>query len=249
MGAYFEYRGKNSREMHLRVTGINNYASPSKKVLIYDLDGRDGSLIRDTGCWEDRLVTITVKIMAKSTALFNKYADDLVEWLQADITPSKLVISDNVYVYYMASCINKLDISRTLKDLGEADIIFECKPHKRDVDGDIIIDVVKNKNIDIINPYSYISSPVYKIYGTGKITLTLNGEKVTFDIPTNYYQEYPLIVDTDLMDVYKIADGGTKNFNDCMIGYWEDLLLKGNKNILKITGCTSATVIPRWRKI
>ena len=41
-GFHFTYDGENSKSHKLVVTGVDDYALPQKKVITYDIDGRDG---------------------------------------------------------------------------------------------------------------------------------------------------------------------------------------------------------------
>ena len=52
-GFHFTYDGENSKSHKLVVTGVDDYALPQKKVITYDIDGRDGSLLYDTKAFEN----------------------------------------------------------------------------------------------------------------------------------------------------------------------------------------------------
>ena len=68
-------------------------------------------------------------------------------------------------------------------------------------------------------------------------------------------EDYPAILDTDLMDAYRhLESGSVKNLNRSMVsGYWEDLWLPKDSTdveIIKVNGTIkSITMDARWRKL
>ena len=75
-GFHFTYDGENSKSHKLVVTGVDDYALPQKKVITYDIDGRDGSLLYDTKAFENRLVKIQVKLMCEIQAALDNAKSD-----------------------------------------------------------------------------------------------------------------------------------------------------------------------------
>ena len=64
-GFHFTYDGENSKSHKLVVTGVDDYALPQKKVITYDIDGRDGSLLYDTKAFENTPYNITGPAIVK----------------------------------------------------------------------------------------------------------------------------------------------------------------------------------------
>ena len=253
-GFHFTYDGENSKSHKLVVTGVDDYALPQKKVITYDIDGRDGSLLYDTKAFENRLVKIQVKLIANSKEEFNAYAEDIVRWLQDDVDFKPLILSDNPNYYFLASCINKIAISRTLITVGTATLVFECKPYKFYCIGDEPRELSEGKTL-IVNPSPYISHPLIKFVGNASFIIKVGDQDpVQFEGLVGT-ENYPVILDTDLMDAYRhLESGSVKNLNRFMVsGYWEDLWLpkdSADVEIIKVNGTIkSITMDARWRKL
>lgn len=253
-GFHFTYDGENSKTHKLMVTGVDDYALPQKKVITYDIDGRDGSLLYDTKAFENRLIKIQVKLIANNKEEFNAYAEDIARWLQNDIDFKPLILSDNPDYYFLASCINKIAISRTLITVGTATLVFECKPYKFYFVGDESQELSEGETL-IVNPSPYISHPLIKFVGDASFIIKIGDQDpVQFDGLMGT-EDYPAILDTDLMDAYRnLESGSVKNLNRFVTsGYWEDLWLPKdytNIEITKISGVIkSITIDPRWRKL
>ena len=243
---YFNYKGIDSRSFKIRVNKVNNLATPKRKAKAVPVDGRNGDLLFDTGAYENRLVTLECQVIAKNHDEMNFLAEEIAYWLQGEVNYYPLTLSDNVETYYEASCISNIDIERVIKTISKFHITFECKPFRRDKIGDFDVEVT-GSNSKLFNPTKFVSTPLYKLYGTAEgVTIQINNKPVN----TIKKIEGNLIIDTDLMDIWKVDDNGTKlNKNSQLEGFFEDLWLEKEVNDVKITGIDKVIIVPRWNKI
>lgn len=253
----FTFRGKNSyKDFGILISKPFSIPVPERRVTYETIPGRHGTLTFDDGTYGDIALTIECAfvndnyksqandikawLMGPSDKLILSDEDDKYYLAQVvnkfDITqsirtfgefpvvfnckPFKYSVDDAFYVIFDEIVTRN---SLALNPLGSYSY----------VNGGIINNNISVRQNDInsvvINNKSTIDSlPLFKIYGSGSITLTLNSK----DIILSNVSEY-VVVDSVLMDSYK--DIELKN-ND-MIGEFP-LLISGN-NLITWSGTVS----------
>ena len=127
------------------------------------------------------------------------------------------------------------DTERTATRKGKFEIVFTCESYMYRVDGQ------DEKEIGeyLYNPYME-SQPVYKIYGSGEITLEVNGNQVTAEVTEQ------LNIDTKLEICYNAAN---EISNAALTGKYEGLYLKEGDNNFKYTEGFKVALVPNWREL
>lgn len=97
--------------------------------------------------------------------------------------------------------------------------------------------ILTSSGVELNNFGSYEANPIIKIYGTGTITVTVNGKSFTVKNISNY-----VVIDSELKECYKDGTNMGKN----MTGDYP--ILSIGKNVISWTGAVSKIELtPRWR--
>lgn len=237
---YFTYGDFDSRDLKgIRVRKVDSLSIPKRSIQSLPVQGRDGNLIIDNGSYENRLIKIEIQIITSSTKQINHIAEELAYFFQYDMDYKPLTLSEDPTVYFEGICTNNIDIGRTIKTIGSAQLIFEAKPYKRMLDGDKKISLIANSAI--FNPTRYDSRPWIKIIGDGDIELLIGSQKVMLKgVSTS------IIIDSDSMEC--IGPNGNSE-NDKMYSKYPTLTYGENKISKQSGNVSKIEIVPRWRKI
>ena len=238
---YFEYNGTSSLDMGLRIESKDVFSAPKYEVDFLEIPGRDGDLIAGPGRYPNVQVTYSVFLPAKSTQELAEKILAVKEWLYEE--PDRYHELTDTYdaeFFRQAVYAGKLDIEDELNRIGVFTISFSCLPFRYSLAG-FRFQTITTSGTAVTNPYITASKPYMKIYGSGDITLTIqgSGKNTTWcftDIDT--YIE----VDSNLMNFYK----GTEPQNDKVVGTGFPQLYRG-RNTISFTGDVSRIdLMPRW---
>jgi phage-related protein len=200
-----------------------------KKIEFIEVDGREnGSLTKEKG-YED--VDFTVE--------FNLLEDEnikpLLRKIKAWIMNAKVVSFTDDYVYRKIKSVEIGDIDNEIEEYGKFQVTFKADPYEYAIEQPITI----TNPVTIMNQGTLHSLPKLTIYGTGNITMQING--ISFQVKgVNPF----VIVDSDLMECYY----NTTPMNDKMVGKFPTF--KEEENTISWTGSVSKIDIEtRWRYI
>ena len=201
---------------------------PENNIDEYELPGRDGNLTIDYKTRKSYILPLECTIMDKSRI------EEVKTWLMN--TASDLIFSWDPDYKYQARIINKIDISQSLKTFGEFPLMFKVQPYKLSIGEELI--TLENAGT-IYNGTGNTSLPIIEVFGTGAITLTINGLSVILTNVVDY-----VTINSDLQDAYK--DTLLKNNN--MSGEFPTLEV-GNNTISWTGTVTKVEITPNWRWI
>jgi phage-related protein len=224
MYPYFIWKGINSLDKNIIVNKLPDHERPDANIEKKPVPGRDGFLTEDYGTYQG-----TVKPCECS--LDNGDADDICSWLTGS---GDVIFSNKPDKIYKAVIINKVPFKKVIPIFHNFIIQFDCQPHANSINNDLI---TLTSPGTIFNPGTANSEPIVKVYGSGNITLTINGININLYNVVDY-----VTIDTFLQDAYK--DTVLKN-ND-MAGDFPELI--PGSNIITWTGSVSKIEItPNWR--
>lgn len=147
-----DFLGKNSyRDFGLYIAESPSIAMPQRRVNYITVPGMNGTLTEDEETYEDIPITVTFNV--KSYDIIS-LSSRVKAWLSGGI--GNLVFSDDPDYYYVAECVNKFDIARTMRVLGKFPVVFNCKPFKKPINDTnyIILDNCISRACSVINPLS-----------------------------------------------------------------------------------------------
>ncbi|MDM5430840.1 phage tail domain-containing protein [Bacillus mycoides] len=220
---------KLGRNYHLCMVDRPKIPTAKKKIEFIEVDGREnGALTKEKG-YED--VNFTVE--------FNLLEDEnikpLLRKIKAWIMNAKVVSFTDDYVYRKIKSVEIGDIDNEIEEYGKFQVTFTADPYEYAIEQPITI----TNPVTIMNQGTLHSLPKLTIYGTGNITIQING--ISFQVKgVNPF----VIVDSDLMECYY----NTTPMNDKMVGKFPTF--KEGENTISWTGSVSKIDIEtRWRYI
>lgn len=206
--------------------------SPKRRVSAIDIPGRDSSLRYDEGTYED--ITIAVECSLASGNIIQKI-DEISAWL-FNSGENDLIFSFQNDKKYIAQVVNSIEFKQVLRYSIKFPVIFNCRPFKYTVLNNLI--TITQSGTNLINPGTIYSLPKINVYGTGDITLKVNGEELKINSLQN-----KIIVDCPLYDCY---DDNLNNLNSKVNGSFP-ILKPGNNLVEWIGNVSKVEILPNWR--
>ncbi|WP_002145576.1 hypothetical protein [Bacillus cereus] len=220
---------KLGRDYHLCMVERPNIPTAKEKVEFIDVPGREnGSLTKKNG-YED----VTFKITFNLLEDYN--IKPLLRRIKAWLLNAKILSFTDDYVYRKIKSVEIGDIDNEIEEYGKFEVTFKANPYEYAIEQPITI----TNPVTIMNQGTLHSLPKLTIYGTGNITIQING--ISFQVKgVNPF----VIVDSDLMECYY----NTTPMNDKMVGKFP--IFKNDENTISWTGSVSKIDIEtRWRYI
>lgn len=228
------YDGDASSDYGMVIAEAPSFDSPVRKQTIFNVPGRNGSIVFQQDAWEDVSRSYRVWI--------DNGFDDLATRVRAfeGMLNSKsgyLRLEDSFEpeVYRLAYYAGGDDFSNVLTAYGEATIKFICRAEKFYKAGEMPIEV--NNSDVIFNPTRYAAKPLIYIEGSGTINISMSGNTISAEV-----DDY-ITIDCESMNAYREAWGVKENKNDKISGSF--LSVMPGDNTVGITGsATKVTVTP-----
>lgn len=231
----FYYNDAASLDMGLLIKEKGSYRGAQRDVTYTSVPGRNGDLIIDNGRWKNINIAYSVALINNTPWSFSELSGMIRKWLLVDQGYKKLWDSYDPGYYRLASFSNEVDLTQELRDVGSANISFNCKPFKYSFTGQEKI-ALSASGENLHNPEACPSKPYIKINGSGTISLSINSATVHLTGVDGYIE-----LDSEIMNAYK----GTTPLNNSMTGSF--LELSPGDNEISWTGSVSSIeIIPRW---
>lgn len=217
---YFTFKNISSKD-YLGIKKLPLIFKAEKDINLIEIEGRDGFLTQDNGSY--RSVVKTVECIIKDLTQI----DFICSWLSG---PGDVIFSNEPDKVYKATIKNQIEFDQLVSTHDYHDFIiqFECQPHKYSLDNSIITLTAPRT---IFNNGTANALPVIKLYGTGVLTLTINGNIVNLTNIVSY-----VTIDSYLMDCYK----DTQLMNNYMTGDFP--ILVPGINAISFTGATKIEI-------
>ena len=226
--AWFTFNGIDSREMGVIVTAMPETVRAERRIESITVAGRNGSLHTDEGVYESYDRTMECALIKRARL------DEITAWL---VGSGEMTFSTEPDKVYRVTIANKISIAQMMRVFQKFQVILDTQPFKYSVNaaGDAL---ELTAPTTIRNSGTVYSEPLITVYGSGDITLTINGA----DFPLYGVQE-SITIDSEMMDVFK----GNTNQNG-KYGGAEFPRFEVGKNEIRWTGNVSKIKIqPRWR--
>ena len=226
--AWFAFNGIDSREMGVIVTAMPETVRAERRIESITVAGRNGSLHTDEGVYESYDRTMECALIKRARL------DEITAWL---VGSGEMTFSTEPDKVYRVTIANKISIAQMMRVFQKFQVILDTQPFKYSVNaaGDAL---ELTAPTTIRNSGTVYSEPIITVYGSGDITLTINGA----DFPLYGVQE-SITIDSEMMEVFK----GNTNQNG-KYGGAEFPRFEVGKNEIRWTGNVSKIKIqPRWR--
>ena len=182
----FIYNEISSKEMGLHLERTPIPIKARQKTRTTEVPNRTESLSEVLEEFEDITYSLTCNITDKSKI------DSIYEWLGG---AGKLIFSNRPDIYYKAICVETITPEFLGVEAYTMQITFTCKPFKYATSNDPI---TLNTPQTLKVGGSYPSAPIYKIYGSGNISLIVNGETLQIKDVSEH-----IVIDTNRLIAYK----------------------------------------------
>lgn len=226
--AWFTFKGIDSREMGVIVTAMPETVRAERRIESITVAGRNGSLHTDEGVYESYDRTMECALIKRAKL------DEITAWL---VGSGGMTFSTEPDKVYRVTIANKISIAQMMRVFQKFQVVMDTQPFKYSVNaaGDAL---ELTAPTTIRNSGTVYSEPLITVYGSGDITLTVNGA----DFPLYGVQE-SITIDSEMMEVFK--DNANQNGK---YGGVEFPRFEVGKNEISWTGNVSKIKIqPRWR--
>lgn len=226
--AWFQFKGIDSRDMGIRVTAMPETVRPERRMESITIAGRNGTLHTDEGVYDsyDRTMECAVIKRAK--------INEIAAWL---VGRGKMTFSTEPDKAYDVTISNKISITQMMRTFQKFMVTMDTQPFKYSVN-----DFGEKQELTapttVFNKGTVYSEPIITVFGSGDITLTINGE----DFPL-YGVVESITIDSERMEVYK----GTANQNSKFGGETFPCLEVGENAISWTGNVTKVEIQPKWR--
>ena len=224
MVPYFIFNNIDSKD-YLIINKLPSIFKAERNIEKIEVEGRDGFLTIDDETYKGAIKSVecTIKDL--------KDIDFLCNWLNGG---GEVIFSNEPEKIYKAVIINQIEFKKVFVNFHSFLIQFEVQPHKYSIGNEIItLESVGT----IFNSGSANSKPIIKVFGTGAITLVVNGFGVVLTNVIDY-----VTIDSDLQDAYK----DSLLMNNYMTGEFSELI--PGTNTISWTGTVSRLeIIPNFR--
>lgn len=226
--AWFTFKGVDSREMGVIVTAMPETVRAERRIESITVAGRNGSLHTDEGVYESYDRTMECALIKRARL------DEITAWL---VGSGEMTFSTEPDKVYRVTIANKISIAQMMRVFQKFQVVMDTQPFKYSVNaaGDAL---ELTAPTTIRNSGTVYSEPIITVFGSGDVTLTINGA----DFPL-YGVEESITIDSEMMEVFK----GDTNQNG-KYGGADFPRFEVGKNEIRWTGHVSKIKIqPRWR--
>lgn len=224
---YCIFKDIGSREIGLYMERCPEKVSPKRRDGSFTVPGRHGDLTTTDGAFEAYIKSVEFIVMdvTRIGEISAHFKDS--GWLTFSNEPDRR---------YKARVANQIEFSHIIKTLKRFAVEFEVQPFSYDIFSPTF---AKTKLFKIFNMGTVESEAIITIFGSGNITLSVNGENVYL---TGIIDKITL--DSEMQNAYR----GTTSMNNRMRMQGEFPVLNVGQNDITWAGnVTKLEIHPNWR--
>lgn len=225
---WFHFKGKDSRDFGILISAAPEKVRAERRVEQVTIPGRNGDLTVDEGTYAPYVISVECSTRG------NENLDEILAWLNG---AGGLILCTEPDKVFRASIYNQISVADMIYLYNSFLLQFRVQPFKYSVNaaGDAL---ELTAPTTIRNSGTVYSEPLITVYGSGDITLNINGNPYPLrNVDGN------ITIDSEMMEVFK----GSTNQNS-KYGGAEFPRFEVGQNEIRWTGNVSKIKIqPRWR--
>lgn len=194
---YFIFKGKNSRAYNITVLSMPDVIRGEENVEQVEVPGRSGVLHISDNTFKPVSKSISCAIRDRQKI------DDICAWL---VGSGDLILSTEPTKVYRAYIGNQIDISAMMKTFQRFLLTFDCFPFKYSVNYNDE-KITLTTPMPLYNRGTIYSQPVITVYGTGSVTVTINGWNYGLNIENGF-----IIINSEIYETYDDTGGKNNNY-------------------------------------
>lgn len=197
---YIVYKGINSDTFdNLIISELSPISSPEMRVDITEIDGADGDIVDELGY---KAYDKSIKIGLRNT----KNIDKIIKFFSGS---GNLVLSNEPDKVYIARIYKKIDYERLLT-FRTAKVTFHVQPFKYALnEAPFVFNITDKAEVKVTNIGFEKSKPIITLYGSGEVTLTING----YDVFTINIDDEYVVIDSMQLEAYKNSTLKNRNMS------------------------------------
>ena len=230
----FVYAGEASSDYGMVIAEAPAFERGKRKTIIYNVPGRNGSVIVQQDAWEDVPRAYKVWLTLDGKQALNEAVDAVEAWLNSVKGYQRLEDNFEPEIFRLAYYNGGDEFSNMAMMAGEGTLRFTCRAERFYKSGEQAITVTNGTKI--YNPTRYTSKPLIHIEGSGTVTVSIGGNTISANV-TDYIN-----IDSDTMNAFRLP---AENKNGDISGNFP--VIPAGAQTIGITGTTTkVTVVPRW---
>ncbi|SCJ99154.1 Phage-related protein [uncultured Clostridium sp.] len=220
------FNGNRSLNLNLFLENYPSIPIANEEYEEVPIEGRNGKLIINKGTYPDKKIPFTFTILSPRIEIdFER----VYEWL-TEIEDNRLIFGREDRCYKVKKVIFG-DIQKEFRSIGEFNVTFLCEPFIQDLDK--TTHEITTSGFKINYDGNAPGDTLIKVYGSGNIQLTINGETMQINNVTDYVE-----IDSELLQV-RNQDGTSKD--DDTLG--DFILFTKGENVISYTGTVTKVVV------
>lgn len=235
----FIINGVNSEDIKTIIQSRPLLETPKRRVTFKQAYGQSGTTPYDEEAYDNTVLSLILFTEGDDAVLSR---EEIYDVFNSGSYVDLILYSDETKIYkVMVEEPAKFESRYYMNENQSYEIAFTVKPYKYLRDCNLITTTTSGI---IVNQTRYSALPLIKVYATGDVTLTVNGEPFVIKDIAEY-----ITLDSETMFAYK--DTGTIITNENTKIYTRLYpFLKPGENTISWTGpATKVEILPRWRSL
>ena len=228
---YFIFKGKKSTGMGLLLSSLPVVTKPKRKTNTVTIPGRNGTETQDLATYEG----YSLSIGCGFENIKEVDIDRLWKWLDGS---GDLILSTEPSKVYKARIDNSISMTDVYWVIADFLVQFDVEPFKYAVNPQNDLIKMTKKEMTLYNRGTYYAEPVITLYGSGDITVTINGRGYS----CKNVEEF-VTIDTPLQMIYK----ENENKNTAYQSREFPIFQTDANTIVLSSNITKAEIQPNWR--
>lgn len=229
---YLYFNGKSSTDFQAYITDAGVYDSPGRKYEKVSVPGRNGDVLFEQYCFDNKEHSYPVIIVDD----FDRNFDALKSYLLGCEGYKRLKDTYHPNEYYMATFSRIEDVKTTIyQKKGSCRVVFDRKPQKFLVSGERS-KAYSSFPLTLKNPTQFRAFPLIRLYGSG--TLTINGVSLVLTTSASYVD-----IDCELQEALQAEENLNITLTNGKFPYFGTGI-----NTINWTG-SRLDITPRWYSI